>query len=775
MKKTASPTAISCLVCPAMKLIYFFILTFTSLLLTPYSHAQVQNTSGQKVKPGSIFLSGYYAINEAEKLEAAEKYKDAWNKYHQAMRYYKTLDINYPDWKKELVSMRIESTTASITRVQPLAEKEQLAKQEKYKEYVESNTSENGIPSPSLPQISSRQQQRVADLGTKERQYKIALNQERLKHKAETDKLNNEIAKLQINLRKSTQGLSSENSQTKILNDQIRKLQLQLRSTEQQSKAAQQKTLETLDQLTRERAKLATAPLKKDVERLAQDKQRLESELDGIVTIHKKLLASHQKTTEEKDQLLSELKLAESAYKKQTALLDNSKTASNKVVQALRSQIKAQAAQITALNDQVTAISAENEGLRTQLNNANEINQELSQNLAAVTLERDKLSELLDLSEVDRTKKTIQEALRLGEELRKAQNSIKQLQAYQNAAQDQIIIAENKLAVAKKKIIDLQYQNTNYIRRIGSLENNLRITKEQLEKRIADGPSNPLQAEEVTTLKQALKRITTQLERRKQAEQILIAEYQKANIQNPELTNAIVNLTENNVTLTARESQIIKERADTDRFSLSRGTTSPEAREIAKVRSQNQIESLESLAKRCVEKGSLETARDIFDEAYDAHGHHYPFFINRAVIRVQLGEFIEAEEIFENGAQLKENNAYTHFMLGYCRFKNNDDIMAKKSLETAIHIRPDYTEAYIYLGLIAYDSGNNTQAKEHLSKAVRIDPEHQAAQFNFSEILFLLGETTKAKEAYNNALRAGLPPNFEHEKKLGIKKSTLTD
>jgi len=690
------------------------------------------------------------------------------------MRYYRTLDNNYPEWKKTLVSIRIESTKKSIALVEPLAQKEQLAKQEKYKKYIESNTSENGIPSPNhpnLPQLTGREQQRVAELSTKERQYKILLNQERQKHKTQTNKLNQEIEKLQTSLRKTAQGLGAENSQTKILNDQIRKLQTQLRSSQRQSRAAQQKTIETLDKLTRERAKLATAPLKKDIEKLAQDKQRLESELDGIVTIHKKLLKSHQSLAKERDMLLGELKLAEGAYRKKTDDLEKSRTASHKVVKSLRDQIKAQATQISGLREQVTALNTENQGLRIQLASANEINNELTQNLASVTLERDKLSELLDLSDADRTKKTIKEALRLGEELRKAQNSIKELQANQNVSQDRIIIAENKLLVAKRKIIDLQIQNTSYIRRIGSLEDSLRTTKNQLEQRMANGAENPLQAEEVKTLKTALKRITTQLERRKQAEKILIAEYQKANVKNPELTNAIVNLTENNVTLTARESQILKEQADTDRFTIASGSTSPQARQAAKVRSQNKIESLESLAKRCVEKGSLQTAKDIFDEAYDAHGHHYPFFINRGVVRAQMGEFIEAEEIFESGSQLKENNAYTHFMLGYCRFKTNDDVMAKKSLEAAVHIRPDYTDAYIYLGLIAHADGNNSKAKDYLTKAVRIDPEHKEAQFNLSQIYYVLDEKTKAQEAYNNALRAGLPPNFDYEKKIGIKKA----
>ena len=757
-----------------MKLIYFFLLICTSLALAPHSHAQVPNNARQKVRPGDIFLSGYSAINEAEKLEAAQKYKDAWNKYHQALRYYKTLNNNYPEWKKELVNIRMKSTNKSIAIVEPLAQKEQFTKQEKYKKYIESNTSENGIPSPNLPKLTGREQQRVADLSTKERQYKIQLNKERRENKNQTSKLKREIDRLQASLLKTAQGLGTENSQTKILNDQIRKLQDQLRSSQRQSKTAQQKTIETLDKLTRERSKLATAPLRKDIEKLAQDKQRLDDELGGIVRIHEKLRKKHQNLAKKRDELLGELKLAQGALKKKTDDLDKSKRAGHKVMKALRDQIKAQATQISGLRAQVTALTTENQGLNTQLTSANEINNELTQNLAAVTLERDKLSELLDLSDGDRTKKTIKEALRLGEELRKAQNSIKELQTNQNASQDRIIIAENRLVVAKKKIIDLQIQNTSYIRRIGSLEDNLRTTKDQLEKRVASGIKNPLQDEEVKTLKTVLKRITNKLERRKQAEEILIAEYQKANINNPALTNAIVNLTKSNVTLTARESQMLKEQEDTDRFTI-KGSTSPEARQAAKVRSRNQIESLESLAKLFVEKGSLQTAKDIFDGAYDAHGHHYPFFINRGVVRVQMEEFAEAEEIFESGAQLRENNAYTHFMLGYCRFKTNNDVMAKKSLEAAVHIRPDYIEPYIYLGLIAHADGNNSKAKDYLTKAVRIDPEHKEAQFNLSTIHYILGDKAQAREAYNNALRAGLPPNFEYEKKIGIKKGSLVD
>ena len=753
-----------------MKNFYAFAVTALALALSSLTDAQV-NSAVQKVKPDSIYLSGYTAITEAAQLEKNKQYKAAWNKYHQALRYYKTISINFPEWKVTLVDKRIKSTTAKIASVEPLASQEHVANLQKNKLYQKSNTSENGIPSVNLPQITGNSSQRAADLNAQAKKLAQDLNNERNQYTTDKAKFEKEISELNDQLKKATQGLSSENTQTKILNDQIAKLKQQLNSSKTQTISEQKKQLEALDRLTRERAMLATAPLKQDIDRLTQVKKQREMELDNMVGVHKRLLKSHQKLTQERDLLIENIKMERLANEKIKADLLKAKNNGHKVVEGLREQIRLQDLQIQAQAEQLLAKDKENDQLLQQLAHAHEINKELGQHLASVTLERDKLSELIDLSDTDRTKKTIKEALRLGEELRNARTAIKQLQANQNAAQDEIIIAENKLAVAKSKIINLQTENTNYIRRIGSLENSLNATKEQLDDRLATGSNDPLQQQEVAMLKKALKRITTQLDRRKQAEDLLIAEYQKADIQNAGLTNAIINLTANDVTLTARETKLLKDKAAiTDSFIISTSDITDEQRAIAQAKSKNQVESLETMARRFVEKGSLNTAKEIYDEAYEKHGYHYPFFIIRGVVRVQLGQFQEAEEIFESGAQLKENNAYTHFMLGFCRFKNRKDELAKKSLKTAIHIRPDYVDAYNYLGNIAYSSGAHSQAKDYLSKAVSIDPDNREAQFNLSNVYLILGNREKAIEAYNNALRSGLPPNFDYEKKLGLEK-----
>ena len=759
--------------------LFTFSTTFSSL--TGFGLAQVaaQDAPAQKkkvIRPGSIFLSGYYAINEAEKLEKAKLFKNAWNKYHQAKRYYETLANNFPTWKPKLVKMRIRTTQENIERLQPLAEKQHGDKQKKLKAYIAENTSENGIKSPTLTEtngVTSAERKRISELSSTASQYKTLLYKERNKHKVESEAMRRRIAKLEENLRKSQQGLlGNDSSQTKLLNGQINKLTSELSNYEKRSKADQTKLLKLLNELNEKRAKLAAAPLQKDVERLARERKQFEAELKNIVGIHHTHLKQYKELQIDRDKVLNDLNLANASLKAKSHQLEISTNASHKVVKSLRNQIKAQQAQITALNNQVAQLNTDNLAMKTRLADSEAINKELTENLASVTLERDKLSELLNLSDADRAKRTIKEALRLGQELREAQQMIKQLRTDKNAAQDQILVAQNKLAVAKSKIIKLQNQNTDYSKRIGSLEDNIKTTKAQLELAIKSPSSNPLVTEEAKALKKILQDFATQLERKKQAEKLLLEEYKKSGIQGSPIGNAIANLVDKKITLTDKESSYLKTKADTDKFRLpNSGPRTESERQLALSKAQFQVDAIESLAHLCIDKGSLVTAMEIYDNAYDTHGYHFPFFINRGVVRLKLNRYDEAEEIFESASQLKENSPYTHFMLGVCRFKNGKPELARKSLETAVHLRPDYAKAYIYLGNVTSSQGNNEKAKDYLEKAVRINPEDATAQFNLSYVHYLLGDKKAAKTVYYEALRQGLAPNLDFEKKLGIKKA----
>jgi len=751
----------------------------------------------QEIRPGQIFLSGYSALEEAEKFEKVKLYKHAWNKYHQALRSYQSLSHNFPEWKASIVSMRIRDTKEQIKRVEPLAQIQHAEKQAKLKDYQNKNTSESGIPSvelatkgksptPTNPAnaaltkaiaqngvVPAREQKRMAELYDAIKQYRQHIAKLENQRKVDKELNRREVSKLTDKLRKAQQGLGgNDNTQTRILNSQIDRLQQKLGASDKRSKEQLKKMFELHNELTKKRDMLASAPLRKDVENLEREKQRYEAEIESIVAIHKKHLREFKKMSDEKDQAMANLELMKGSLAEKSKQLDASKKASHKVVTALRKTIKEQQAQIGSLEQQVVALNLQNDTLKEKLAATNSLNQELKDELAAVTLERDKLGQLLNLNDTERAKRTIKEALRLGEEVRKQQAIIKQLINDKNMTQDEVLSWQSKLAVAKQKIINLENENTDYIRRIASLENSLRNTNNKLTKSLDDPNANPMEREEAIELKKALKRLTVKLDRKKQAEEMLWKEYQKSGTQGSSLGFAIANLIQDKITLTDDEKKLLKKKQDTANFSLPGvKLKSPAERKAAMVRADAQIESLESLALGCVERGNLETAKVIYDEAYNAHGQHYPFFINRGVVRFNLNEFEDAEEIFESGTQLKEKSPYTHYMLGVCRYENQKDELAKKSLQQAINLRPDYTDAYMYLGNISYAQGNLNKAKDCYAKAVRINPEDSKAQYNLSYIHFEMGNKKQAVKFYNEALKAGLAPMLDYEKKIGINKA----
>jgi hypothetical protein len=101
--------------------------TYISLILIALSPTLLAQEVKEPVRPGTILLSAYQTISDAEKLEEEKAFKNAWNKYHQALRYYESLAAAHPAWKPHIVHRRIETTKAAIKRVEPAAQKAFIA------------------------------------------------------------------------------------------------------------------------------------------------------------------------------------------------------------------------------------------------------------------------------------------------------------------------------------------------------------------------------------------------------------------------------------------------------------------------------------------------------------------------------------------------------------------------------------------------------------------------------------------------------------------------
>jgi Tfp pilus assembly protein PilF/chromosome segregation ATPase len=753
-----------------MRSTFLTYLTFIFLALTPLGSLSAQS---EPVRPGTILLSAYQSVSEAEKLEESKQHKDAWNKYQQALRYYESLAAAHPAWKPHIVQGRIQSTTESIKRVEPLAQKALLAEQAQLQGFVDTEK-----PQQQAPQLSTKTVYRstpsdleqITKLNDRLNEMHRHLEKLKNQHTAEKLKLHQQISKLQTDLRKNQQGLGRESTQTRMLNGEIARLQQELRRSQQLGQKDQQKLLDTIEELQRTRNTLATAPLRADVEKLKQEKEKQEQELIYLAKAYQRDKKLLEIKTIENQQLQKEARLAKDQLAAKTKLLEQADANTKAVVAAMRSEINSLKSQLAASESKRREQEGEIKSLMERLAQSETIEEELRTDLASMTAERDQLSEMLKLSDADRAKELMKENLRLGKELSIAKRNLEQLHADKNAALDRVTQAETDVAIAKQQLIYKRQENIEFRKRIANLESTLSSTRERLSTVSNKPVVDEAAREEAELLKQTVKRLMTQAKRRRQAEQLLWEEYRRTALIDPNFVEEYEAVAGEEIQLTDRERTMLTVAQPQGDMHFAGSNLDQKSREIAQAKADEKISTYHSIAQRWIEKDNLEVAKELYDEAYDSIPD-YSFLVNRGVVRLKLEEFEDAEGIFELGTTQRPRSPYTHFMLGMSRYYLQNDDLAAKSMDRAIDLQPDYKEAFLYRGFIEYRNGRNQNALEFITNAIQLDPEYEEAHFNLAVLHNLMGDNKKAKKAYNDALRAGLAPNLEFERKIGINKA----
>ncbi|SHJ79373.1 Tetratricopeptide repeat-containing protein [Rubritalea squalenifaciens DSM 18772] len=751
---------------------YTSILVIAVLTFLPLSSmAQVEDTTD----PGAIYLSAFTAVIQAEKYEKAKDYKQAWEKYHQALRLYKTLSNVHPDWKPNIVNPRIASTQETIDKISPMAEKEYALERARLAHLVEGAPKQGDpkTPDPSGKLFTPSEQRELAGINSDQNYYKRLLETERLKHAQEIQNREAEIKSLKAQL---TPG--KESPEIRMLNGEIARLQLEIRNLKANDMKTQAKYQETIDELRRRREHLASAPIRKEVENLRKETEIQKKEL-GIIsrdfrTQAKKLEAAYKKQAADKVQI----DLLQAQLKRKEQQLEAAKDNASAVVRSLRAENQKLRKQVNDYQTQLADQQKQINELTEQLNKSNAIADQLRIDLEKMTAERDKLSGLLQLSDVERGKKLMKENLRLGNEIVKLKKDMEILHRDKNVAQDRVIEAENDLAIAKQQILNLKDERINFIKRISLLENTLKETREQLNLKSSQPQLTDIEKEEIEVLRGTTKRLMAALKHRRRVDETLSSEYNKLANKDENLKKLMDELASNAVTLTEKEQQYIDQSESTDTFINPRKKyASGTERDIAEQRREEQINAYHSMAKGFIEKGKLEPAIDTYDMAYDTT-YDYNFLINRGVLRLRLANesgdaelLQDASRIFETGITTRPNNPYAHFMLGMSRYYMKEDALASKSLKKAIDLKPEDPMAYLYMGIIAAQNSELNKAEESFDNAIRLNPEFHEAHYNMSIIQLMKGDLKQARKYYNDALRAGHPIDPEHETKLGIKKA----
>ena len=745
--------------------------TYISIILIALPSTLLAQEVKEPVRPGTILLSAYQTVSEAEKLEEEKAFKNAWNKYHQALRYYESLAAAHPAWKPHIVHGRIDKTKAAIKRVEPAAQKVFMAEQAQLQHLVIGKGAQKSIPSPAVVKSNQGDLRQLTQLNDRVNSQQKELESLKIKHTSEKLKYTQRISKLQTELRKNQQGLGKESTQTRMLNGEIARLQQELRKSQQLGENDQQKLLSSIEELQRTRTALATAPLRADVDKLKQHNERQKAELILIAKAHLNAKKSLAIKTLDNRKLRSEIKFTKDLLEKKSANLEASQTNTATVVATMRQEINLLKGKLAEANAIITSQKGEMSDLIKRLAESDSLSHQLRQDLTDMTTERDQLSQMLKLSDANRAKELMKENLRLGRELRTAKQHLAQLNADKNSALDRVTKAENDVAIAKHQLILKRKENIEFRTRISNLASTLKATQEQLAHKASQPLADEAAREEAELLKKTVNRLIAQSSRRRQAERLLWDEYQRSAVPNPDFETEYLAAGGDELQLTQREREMLLEHKSEGTLHSPLGRASRQSRDRAQEIANEKINTYHAIARRLVEKNNLGFAKDIYDEAYDAIPD-YSFLINRGVIRMRLGEIEDAEIIFELGTSQRPRSPYTHFMLGMSRFQQNNDDLAAKSIDRAIDLKPDYIEAFLYRGIIEARNARYNKALDFLQSAVELDPEYEAGYYNIALVHNLKGDKKKAREAYNNALRAGLAPDLEFERKIGIKKAS---
>ena len=697
------------------------------------------------LNPSDIFFQAYLTIRDAEKLEETGQHSEAWQKYHQAAKYYDLLAKYHKNWKPHLVQGRIQSTKDAITSIEPKAAAEIADKNKRTRDLVEGNSNPSNTPETNP----------------------TGSNHERIQPPSTTTPKAPIPSIAQIpNIDPVTQ---SKLRRLEIDNRRLNKQLEQLRLASPTSTKEQQRLIKIINAKNREigtlRDLLARAPLQQDMTRLAQRNNTLENEL---ATTARALDRTKQKLAHaEKERLKHQQNatLMQNRFAKLKADMDEQKNFDNKIVNGLRQELKNLNTILQKTRQELGNANAQVAQMQRQLQQANATIQELTTERDNLKRERDTLASILAKNDSKGIRKLISENMRLGTELKQALDRLQYLEKSQDATKGELLQAKSDLAIAKTRIMRYQQEYASKNRTIQSLENRLRDAQKELSQAV-NNPGQQNNAEEITMLRETVKRLIAAQERRKMAEKTLWEAYQKSGQTIANMSQAFADIRKTNIELSKEEQAMVAAARLPDSEFTSPERVSPAHAKAHGDALQQEIAMYTPLIKRFFEKGRYEAARETLMELDTRFPGHFPTLCKRGVVEIQTGRYQEAEEIFNEAITMRENSGYAHYMLGKTQYLLKDYDSSQKSFEFSLSLKSGNADAHLYLGNIAGAGKRYQEAEKHFQEAIQLNPSNSEAYFNLSVIYLQQNKKQEAQKFYRKALEHGAQPDPSYERKF---------
>jgi tetratricopeptide (TPR) repeat protein len=696
--------------------------TAMSVFLSPVLPGQApQAVAPAQFDPSDVYFQGFLAARTAEQLETAGDFIGAMEKLKKARQMFEAVVRYYPEWKPDMVRMRMEKTVEAVKSVQAKADA-QLAENRNQVAELEGGLRQAGklvdpskdvipLTPPGILEVDPLATRRLSEAQAEVRRLKA------------------------LNPRNSADRASSQTTMA------------------QELKAAQA-NVEAL------RKRLAVAPLEKDlvamnkrIENLEQERRAMSMALDQSRGAHTEALARIGK-------LEADLKETEQKRADLKRDLDVQSSVANSVVAGQRRQLDALEKQLSQKTAELTKANERIHGLVVELQESRDAFDQLRGERDSLLMEKEHMAALLKLNEASRIQDLIEQNMGLAKNLREANEKVERLNLESNKDKDAINMAQRDLAIAKAQINRLHQDKREQDKRIAELE--ARLKNE--EKALAEGKSSADPAE-VAVLRGIIKEQLRKQERQRQARELLVQAAKELGRKDSSVARAIELLDGQALTLTPEELAMLDDRRVDGEF------VSPFARDRASVLKDTEalgreIAVFERTAEKSFVAGRLVPTRELYQMILDQNPGHTPSLCRLGVVHLKLEEPAEAVETFRRAVELDPANPYAYRMLGFSLMRIEDLPAAEQAVRRAVDLAPNDAKSLSLLASLCYRMKRIGEAESFFKGAISADPMLNEPYYNLALICVRDGRLEQAKTYYEQALDREAVPDPDLEQKF---------
>ncbi|MFT7173542.1 MAG: DNA repair exonuclease SbcCD ATPase subunit, partial [Paracoccaceae bacterium] len=421
-------------------------------IITAQSWAQTPEELA-RLDPGELYFQAWSLVKEAEEWEEKEDFVKAFSKYRKARSFFDIIKITHPDFRKEGLKFRSDSTTKSMEKIHEKALEQQKKEQEA------GGTPFIEIPGETKPTLV----------------------------------VPNAI---------DPTGASSRKIQD--LQRTIQRLKAEMSQRPNQRDAGSAGLRQQIQGLENQLSRLAALPLRDQVQELNQQIEQLRRERDAMAHARDKAVTEQARTLLSLKATQQDLITANTIVKRLEAVIAKQSKINGDVAEGQQDQIDVLRATVKEKDALIAEVNRTVDDLAKQLKQSERMVTELQVERDGLVDERDRMKSLLKLNEADRVLELVTQNVTLNKELNEAQANLDAVQSEANSKKDVILLAKQQLVVAKFKIETLQKSNTQANLRMERLEKHLKQAEEDLLAQLNGDELNERGKEEVAMLREII-------------------------------------------------------------------------------------------------------------------------------------------------------------------------------------------------------------------------------------------------------------------------------